>query len=86
MSRRMAKQQLDMMLAQQFKCPKCNGQGGHVERLAMSGTGISRLMEIQAYTYAFVSCLNCGFTEIYNLKMLEGRDDIGKILEILFMD
>jgi predicted nucleic-acid-binding Zn-ribbon protein len=52
----------------------------------MSGTGITRFMEIQPYTYAFVSCLNCGFTEIYNLKMLEGRDDIGNILEILFMD
>lgn len=86
MSKRMAKQQLDFMLSQQFKCPKCNSVGGHVERLAMSGTGISRFMEIQAYTYAFVSCLNCGFTEIYNLKMLEGRDDIGNILEILFMD
>jgi predicted nucleic-acid-binding Zn-ribbon protein len=82
----MAKQQLDIMLSQQFKCPKCKSAGGHVERLAMSGTGISRFMEIQAYTYAFVSCLNCGFTEIYNLKMLEGRDDIGNILEILFMD
>jgi predicted nucleic-acid-binding Zn-ribbon protein len=82
----MAKQQLDFMLSQQFKCPKCDSAGAHVERLAMSGTGISRFMEIQAYTYAFVSCLNCGFTEIYNLKMLEGRDDIGKILEILFMD
>jgi predicted nucleic-acid-binding Zn-ribbon protein len=86
MARKMNKQQLDYALSQQFKCPKCKGVGAHVERLAMSGTGISRFMEIQAYTYAFVSCFNCGYTEVYNLKVLEGRDDLGHILEILFMD
>ncbi|OGO11668.1 MAG: hypothetical protein A2Y93_08175, partial [Chloroflexi bacterium RBG_13_68_17] len=57
-----------------------------VERLAMSGTGISRLFEIQPYKYAFVSCQNCGYTEVYNLRTLEGRDDLGEILEILFAD
>ena len=86
MSKRIAKKQLDYLLAQQFKCPKCKNVGAHVERVAMAGTGISRFMEIQAFTYAFVSCLNCGFTESYNLKMLEGRDDIGQILDTLFMN
>lgn len=86
MAKKMNKKQLDYALSQQFKCPKCKAEGAHVERLAMAGTGISRFMEIQTYTYAFVSCFNCGYTEVYNLKMLEGRDDIGRILEILFMD
>ena len=71
-------------LARAFVCGKCNQAGGHVERLAMSGTGISRLLEIQPYRYAYVSCNNCGYTEIYNLKILEGKDDLGTFLEILF--
>jgi len=69
-----------------FRCLKCNQQGAHVERLSMSGTGISRLFEVQPYRYAFASCNNCGFTEIYNLETLEGKDDLGTFLEILFSD
>ena len=75
---------VDQIISQEFKCPKCGNQGAHVERLAMAGTGLSRFMEIQAYRYAFVSCLTCGFTEVYNLKVLEGSDKLGDILEVLF--
>jgi len=73
-------------LAGAFVCSKCLHSGGHVEHLAMSGTGISRMFEIQAYRYAFVSCKNCGYTEIFNLKTLKGKDDLGTFFEILFMD
>jgi len=52
----------------------------------MSGTGLSRLLEIQPYRYVFVSCDNCGYTEIYNLETLAGKDNLGTLLEILFAD
>lgn len=81
----MAKE-VDRLLAEEFVCARCEHQGSHVERLAMSGTGLSRLFEIQAYRYVFVSCDNCGYTEVYNLKTLEGKDDVGTFLEILFAD
>ena len=74
------------LLAEKFVCSKCDQKGAHVEKLAMSGTGLSRLLEVQPYRYAFVSCTNCGFTEVFNLKMLEGRDNLGTFLEILFAD
>lgn len=77
---------IDEKLATAFVCPKCNHSGAHVEELAMSGTGISRLLEIQAYRYAFVSCKNCGFTEIYSLNILKGKDDLGTLLEVIFAD
>jgi len=51
----------------------------------MSGTGLSRLFEFQPYRYAFVSCNNCGYTEVYNLETLEGRDDLGTFLDLLFV-
>jgi predicted nucleic-acid-binding Zn-ribbon protein len=73
-------------LAGAFVCEKCLHSGGHVEHLAMSGTGLSRMLEIQAYRYAFVSCKNCGYTEIFNLKILKGKDDLGTILEVIFAD
>ena len=77
---------VDELLAQEFVCARCDHQGAEVERLAMSGTGLSRLLEIQPYRYVFVSCANCGYTEVYNLRMLEGKDNLGTFLEILFAD
>lgn len=77
---------LDHTLATKFVCSHCDHQGAHVERLAMTGTGLSRLLEIQAYRYAFVSCINCGHTEVFNLKTLEGKDNVGTFLEVLFMN
>ena len=73
-------------LASAFVCSKCEQSGANVNNLAMSGTGLSRMLEIQAYRYAFVSCKNCGYTEVYNLKTLKGKDDLGTFLEILFAD
>jgi hypothetical protein len=78
--------QVQDRLAAAFVCPKCDHQGAHAEKLAMSGTGLSRLFEVQPYRYVFVSCNNCGYTEIYDLRALEGKDDIGTFLEILFAD
>lgn len=78
--------QTDQLLAEKFVCSHCDSQHGYVERLAMSGTGLSRLLEIQHHRYAFVSCINCGYTEVFNLKVLEGKDNLGNFLEILFMD
>jgi len=57
-----------------------------VEQLAMSGTGLSRLLEIQHHRYAFVSCQNCGYTEVYDLRVLAGKDSLGTFLEVLFAD
>lgn len=77
---------VDDLLAQKFACPKCDHRGAHVERLAMSGTDLSRLFEVQPHRYAFVSCHNCGYTEVFNLRTLEGKDNVGTLLDILFAD
>lgn len=73
-------------LSQAFVCAKCRARGANVNKLAMSGTGLSRLLEIQPYRYVFVSCRNCGYTEVYNLTTLQGKDDLGSLLDILFLD
>ena len=52
----------------------------------MSRTGLSRLLEFQPYRYAFVTCPNCGYSEVFALDILEGRDDLGTFLEALFID
>jgi len=76
----------ETQLSEAFHCAKCSQHGAQVEKLSMSGTGISRLLEIQPYRYVFASCRNCGYTEIYNLTTLEGKDDLGDLFDIIFMD
>ena len=71
-------------LSRKFVCPKCHQRGAHAERLAMSGTGLSRFFDIQPFRYIFLSCHNCGYTEVFNLKMLEGKDDLGTFIDVLF--
>lgn len=71
-------------LAKEFICQHCKQHGAHVERVSMSGTGITRFLDVQPYLYVFVSCHNCGYTEVFNLKMLEGKDDVGVFLDVLF--
>ena len=73
-------------LAEAFLCRKCQHHGARVERLALSGTGFSRFFDIQPYRYAYASCTNCGYTEVYNLQTLEGKDDLGLFLDVLFAD
>lgn len=82
----MSKEDVKALLAREFVCQHCKSSGAQVERLSMSGTGISRLFDIQPYRYAFVSCNNCGYTEVFNLKTLEGKDDVGLFLDVLFAD
>ena len=73
-------------VASKFVCARCGSRGGRVEQLAMSGTGLSRLLEIQHHRYAFVSCQNCGYTEVYDSRVLAGKDRLGTFLEVLFAD
>lgn len=74
------------LLASKFVCTHCGNKGGQIQELAMSGVGLTRLIEVQPYRYTFVSCPNCGYTEVFNLDILEGHDDLGVFLDALFMD
>ena len=72
-------------IEQRFVCAKCRSTGAQVKSLAMSGTGLSRLFDIQHNRYVFASCKNCGYSEVYNLDILAGRkDNVGNILDIMF--
>ena len=72
------------ILADEFVCSHCKSSGAIVEKIAMPGVGVSRFFDIQHHRYAFVSCDYCGYTEIFNLRILEGQDDLGTFVDILF--
>lgn len=75
---------LEDQMATRFKCIKCDGSGATVKRIATSGAGLSKLFDIQHNQFITVSCSHCGYTEIYNPEVLEGKRHLGSILDILF--
>jgi hypothetical protein len=75
---------LEEQFSARFVCGKCKGTGGRTKRIAVGGTGISKLLDIQHNQFIAVSCLHCGYTEVYNPEILEGKRHLGSILDVLF--
>ncbi|MEC9488505.1 MAG: zinc ribbon domain-containing protein [Halanaerobium sp.] len=78
---------LENKFAQKYKCDKCGNVGAITKKLSMTGTGLSKLLDIQANKYLFVSCRSCGYTEVYNLAVLTGKKGV-ELMDVLdfFMD
>ncbi|MCR8656629.1 zinc ribbon domain-containing protein [Paenibacillus endoradicis] len=69
-----------------FKCAKCQCDDCRVKEVAMTGTGLSKLLDIQHNHFLFVSCNHCGFVEIYDPSVLRGKNagTLGTVMDILF--
>lgn len=52
----------------------------------MTGTGLSKIFDIQYNHYLFVSCTQCGHVEVYNPDILRGKKsgELGTILDLFF--
>lgn len=46
-------------------CPKCNCEEAEIDSIATTGTGLSKLFNIQTRQYKVVTCTNCGYSELY---------------------
>ncbi|WP_276357095.1 zinc ribbon domain-containing protein [Cohnella caldifontis] len=77
---------IEEAIQERFKCSKCGGAECRTKEVAMTGTGLSKMFDIQHNHFLFVSCENCGFVEVYNPDVLEGktRGQLGTVLDILF--
>ncbi|GAA0431439.1 zinc ribbon domain-containing protein [Lentibacillus halophilus] len=47
-------------------CVKCGSADAEQKEVAMSGTGLSKMFDVQNNQFLVVSCKNCGYTEFYN--------------------
>ena len=55
-------------------CPKCGHTEAEVDEISTTGSGLSKLFDIQNRGFQTVSCTNCGFTELY--KSDTGASDL----------
>jgi uncharacterized protein len=74
---------LDDQLQTRFKCPKCKHQGAKTRRFAATGAGFSRFIDIQHNVFLAVSCKHCGFTEVYDPRVIEGSSNLMNILDFI---
>lgn len=74
------------IIASRFRCTKCGGRSSSMQEVAMTGTGLSKLLDIQHHHYLFVSCTDCGFVEIYDPNILRGKKsgELGSALDFFF--
>jgi len=49
-------------------CPKCGGRKAGTAEIATTGTGLTKLLDIQKNHFTVVYCKSCGYSELYYQK------------------
>lgn len=76
---------VEQEIQSKFKCVKCAHTSCLTKEVAMTGTGLSKMFDIQHNHFLFVSCQHCGYVEVYNPSILEEKKgQLGSILDIFF--
>ena len=47
-------------------CMKCGSKNAGQKEVSMTGTGLSKMFDIQHNQFIVVFCKNCGYSEFYN--------------------
>jgi predicted nucleic-acid-binding Zn-ribbon protein len=61
-------------------CPKCGHTDVDVGEIATTGSGLSKMFDIQTNSFQVVSCLNCGYSELYRQTSKGGSDIVDVFL------
>ena len=75
---------LEDRLRSSFSCSKCDHQEAVTKRISVTGSGLSKMMDIQHNNFIALTCTKCGYTEFYDPAVLGGNQQLGTILDILF--
>ena len=68
------------MAEKKYSCIKCKGSEYASGELRTTGSGITRILNLQNQRYQTISCSNCGYTELYK----KGGGGLGgNILDVL---
>ena len=76
---------LEERLAMKFVCAKCKHKGATSRKIATTGAGLTRFIDIQHNRFTALTCTHCGYTDLFDLKVLEGKGDtLATVLDVLF--
>ncbi|MFB4328654.1 zinc ribbon domain-containing protein [Paenibacillus sp. CR_12] len=77
---------IEELMASKFHCRRCGHRECSSQEVSMSGTGISKIFDIDYHHYLFVSCTRCGFVEVFNPDVLRGHQSgvLGTVLDLIW--
>ena len=55
-------------------CPKCGHGDASVGSISTTGSGLSKMFDVQTNKFRTVTCTNCGYTELYKDVGSSGSD------------
>ena len=61
-------------------CEKCGSTNAKTKDIAVTGTGFSRIFDVQHNKFTVVYCTDCGFSEFYNRESSVGSNIIDLFL------
>ncbi|MBN9656335.1 zinc ribbon domain-containing protein [Halobacillus sp. GSS1] len=61
-------------------CIKCGSTDAGKKDVSMTGSGLSKMMDVQNNKFTVVYCKNCGYSEFYN----QNASKAGNILDFFF--
>jgi len=61
-------------------CIKCGSRDAATKEVAMTGTGLSKMFDIQKNQFVVVYCKKCGYSEFYNRESSTGSN----LLDLFF--
>lgn len=61
-------------------CIKCGSQDASTKDVSMTGTGLSKMLDLQHNQFTVVSCNKCGYSEFYKRK----SSNASNILDLFF--
>lgn len=68
-------------LVKEFRCAKCRGNSAVANELSLHKRNPKLPVVGDKETYVFLSCALCGYTEIYNLKVLVSLEEGERAME-----
>ncbi|WP_139998999.1 zinc ribbon domain-containing protein [Paenibacillus paridis] len=64
---------LETKLMNEFQCSKCGHEECEINEVAMTGAGLSKVLNLQYHHYLFRSCMYCGAVDIYDPSVLRRK-------------
>jgi len=71
-------------MEKRWKCPKCGNTEFFEKEVAMTGTGLSKIFDIQHNEYIVITCKRCGYSEFYDKSIVKSKNELMDILDIFF--
>ena len=52
-------------MSKSYQCPKCNNTTYQKDKIRATGSGFSKIFDIQNKRFIAITCSNCSYTEFY---------------------